>query len=107
MTSTRRGTLLGMGAVTLTGRLGYAKSTSADTNDSTTADTNGYAPVPGGRVWWRKVGSGPKTPILLLHGGAGAAHNYLLPLAALAKDRTVIFYDQLGCGTRIRTPRSA
>ncbi len=28
----------------------------------------------------------------------GAAHNYLLPLRALADDRPVIFYDQLGCG---------
>jgi proline iminopeptidase len=33
-----------------------------------------------------------------LHGGPGAGHNYLLPLAALAGDRPVIFYDQLGCG---------
>jgi proline iminopeptidase len=60
--------------------------------------TEGHAAVPGGKVWWRKVGSGPKTPILLLHGGPGAGHNYLLPLKALADERPVIFYDQLGCG---------
>ena len=62
------------------------------------ADTQGYAKVPGGRIWWRRIGSGPKTPLLTLHGGPGAAHNYLLALAALADERPVIFYDQLGCG---------
>lgn len=37
-------------------------------------------------------------PLMVLHGGPGGAHNYLLGLSALAKDRQVIFYDQLGCG---------
>jgi proline iminopeptidase len=58
----------------------------------------GYAAVPGGRIYWRRFGSGHKTPLLTLHGGPGAAHNYLLSLRALADDRPVIFYDQLGCG---------
>lgn len=40
-----------------------------------------------------------KTPLLVLHGGPGTAHNYLLSLAKLANfDRQIIFYDQLGCG---------
>jgi len=60
--------------------------------------TEGRARVPGGTIWWKKVGSGSKPPLLTLHGGPGAGHNYLLPLAALADDRPVIFYDQLGCG---------
>jgi proline iminopeptidase len=58
----------------------------------------GYAKVPGGRVYWRRFGAGGKTPLLTLHGGPGAAHNYLLSLQALAFERPVIFYDQLGCG---------
>ena len=58
----------------------------------------GMAKVPGGRVWWMKAGGGSKTPLLTLHGGPGAAHNYLLPLRALSDERPVIFYDQLGCG---------
>jgi proline iminopeptidase len=45
-----------------------------------------------------RAGSGPKTPLLLLHGGPGAGHNYLLSLKELADERPVIFYDQLGCG---------
>jgi proline iminopeptidase len=44
------------------------------------------------------VGTGSKPPILTLHGGPGAGHDYLLSLAALASDRPVVFYDQLGCG---------
>jgi proline iminopeptidase len=65
---------------------------------SRAADTTGMAKVPGGRVWWMQAGGGGKTPLLTLHGGPGAAHNYLLPLRALAGERPVIFYDQLGCG---------
>ncbi len=41
-----------------------------------------------------------KKPLLVLHGGPGDCHNYLLDLARLADehDRQVIFYDQMGCG---------
>src|ERR1700749_3558283 len=60
--------------------------------------SEGFALVPGGRVWWMRVGKGSGTPLLLLHGGPGAAHNYLLPLKPLADERPVILYDQLGCG---------
>nr|WP_315383545.1 proline iminopeptidase-family hydrolase [uncultured Sphingomonas sp.] len=49
-------------------------------------------------MYWRRFGTGDKTPMLTLHGGPGAAHNYLLSLQALADERPVIFYDQLGCG---------
>ena len=55
--------------------------------------TEGRAKVPGGTIWWKKVGSGSNPPLLTLHGGPGAGHNYLLSLAALADDRPVIFYD--------------
>ena len=58
----------------------------------------GMIDVPGGRVWYQIVGSGKKTPLLLLHGGPGVPSYYLKPLAALADERPVVFYDQLGCG---------
>ena len=58
----------------------------------------GFAEVTGGKVWYRIVGEGDKTPLLLLHGGPGVPSYYLNPLAALSKDRPVIFIDQLGCG---------
>lgn len=57
-----------------------------------------YINVTGGKVWYRIVGSGNKTPLLLLHGGPGSTSYYLNPLRELGKDRPVIFFDQLGCG---------
>jgi len=60
--------------------------------------TERFINVPGGKVWYKIVGEGNKTPILILHGGPGATSYYLKPLEALSKDRPVIFFDQLGCG---------
>jgi proline iminopeptidase len=58
----------------------------------------GYINVTGGKVWYRIVGSGNATPLVLLHGGPGVPSYYLNPMAELSKDRPVIFIDQLGCG---------
>lgn len=54
--------------------------------------------VPGGRVWYRIVGSSDTVPLVILHGGPGAGHDYLESLGELSADRTVVFFDQLGCG---------
>ena len=44
-------------------------------------------------------------PLVVLHGGPGMAHNYLNNLADLTSTgRTVIFYDQLGCGNSTHLP---
>jgi len=66
--------------------------------------TEGHITVPGGKVWYRAVGdnNNDATPLLCLHGGPGFTHHYLEPLEALAASRTVIFYDQLGCGNSDR-----
>ncbi len=65
-------------------------------------EREGYVPVDGYRVWYRSVGGGAsqeRIPLLILHGGPGAPHDYLENLQELASDeRRVIFYDQLGCG---------
>lgn len=58
----------------------------------------GYCQVPGGQVYYRIVGSGPRPPIVVLHGGPGVPHDYLMTLDGLATDRAVVYYDQLGCG---------
>lgn len=58
----------------------------------------GYVSVPGGRVWYRVVGSSNAIPLLTLHGGPGFPHDYLEPLEGLSDERPVVFYDQLGCG---------
>ena len=57
-----------------------------------------YLAVPGGRIWYKKSGSGNAMPAILLHGGPGFSSVYLKPLEALASDRTVVRYDQLGGG---------
>lgn len=57
-----------------------------------------FVDVPGGRIAVRRISGGGGTPLLVLHGGPGMASDYLEPLAALAKERPVVFYDQLGCG---------
>lgn len=62
------------------------------------AVTEGYIPVPGGKVWFRETGAGNGTPVLCLHGGPGASHHSLEPLEALGDGRRIVFYDQLGCG---------
>lgn len=86
--TTRRTTLAALASMAAAPALSAAR----------TMDSEGMIPVPGGRVWFKRVGSGTKTPLLTFHGGPGAGHNYLLPLETLAHDRPVIFYDQLGCG---------
>src|SRR5262245_46344993 len=62
------------------------------------AAREGYIPVTGGRVWYQIAGSGDALPLLVLHGGPGVPHDYLEPLADLAEERPVVYYDQLGCG---------
>jgi len=37
-------------------------------------------------------------PIVALHGGPSVPSNYLYPLADIVPYRSIIFYDQLGCG---------
>ena len=55
--------------------------------------------MPGGRVWYEIAGRGGEgIPLLVLHGGPGAPHDYLESLGHLSDERPVIFYDQLGCG---------
>ncbi len=63
-------------------------------------DSSGFLDVAGGRVWYRSNGDQhtDRAPLLVLHGGPGMQHDYLLPLTALADHRRVIFYDQLDCG---------
>ena len=59
--------------------------------------------VRGVSLFVRRIGSGP--PTVVLHGGPGAHHDYLLPgFDALAGGRELIYYDQRG-GGRSAVPR--
>src|SRR4051812_11223322 len=59
-------------------------------------------------LYWVKYGPAGAPRLLLLHGGPGADHAYLLPqLLELATDHELVLYDQRGGGqskTDDRTP---
>jgi L-proline amide hydrolase len=61
----------------------------------------------GGRTWYRVAGELPseRPPLLALHGGPGSTHHYFGPLERLAESgRTVVLYDQVGCGGSEKRP---
>jgi L-proline amide hydrolase len=69
--------------------------------------TEGRMSWNGHETWYRVVGdldSGP-TPVIVLHGGPGAAHDYTEPIADLSRfGRACVLYDQLGCGKSTHLP---
>jgi proline iminopeptidase len=57
----------------------------------------GFVDAHGVLIYYKALGSGP--PLMVLHGGPGASHDYLLPhLLPLARDHRVIFIDERGSG---------
>jgi L-proline amide hydrolase len=65
------------------------------------ATTEGRVPFRDGATWYRVTGELGRgaTPLVVLHGGPGATHDYVSSLADLADTgRAVVHYDQLGCG---------
>jgi L-proline amide hydrolase len=61
----------------------------------------GTAGFRGWQTWYRITGDldPGKPPLVTLHGGPGAAHNYVLGFSRLADTgRAVIHYDQIGVG---------
>lgn len=64
------------------------------------------------QTWYRVVGEldpgAALTPLVVLHGGPGAAHNYCEPIADLVAQtgRAVVLYDQVGCGQSQHLPRA-
>ncbi len=78
-------------------------STSSAKNNKDMTVKEGFVEVSGGKIWYQIVGADQKgIPLLVVHGGPGAPHDYLETLAELADQRPVIFYDQLGCGNSDR-----
>jgi L-proline amide hydrolase len=63
--------------------------------------TEGFVPFSIGRTWYRSVAAEHeegRVPLLCLHGGPGANWLHMKPYEALADERRVVFYDQLGAG---------
>jgi len=64
--------------------------------------TEGFIPFRSWKTWYRVVGKqeeAGRLPLLCLHGGPGATHDYFGSLEAFSSSgRRVILYDQLGWG---------
>lgn len=55
--------------------------------------------VDGAKLFCRVFGKETNPPLIVMHGGPGLGHNYLLPqMAELGKFAFAIFYDQRGTG---------
>ncbi len=62
-------------------------------------ESQGTVKVLGYRMFYRSFGVPKRGTVLCVHGGPGASHEYLLPLADLAQfGYRVVMFDQLGCG---------
>ena len=86
------------------GRSADAPSVAA-TERVATGDADEYFVEAGGaRLFVKELGEG--SPVIVLHGGPGAHHDYLLPyFARLADEFHLYFYDQRGGGrSRVRRP---
>jgi L-proline amide hydrolase len=67
----------------------------------------GFADFNGHQTWFQIHGKlgGDKVPLIVVHGGPGCTHDYLLAYAGIAATgRPVIFYDQIGNGNSTHLP---
>ena len=68
--------------------------------------SEGYVDYRGYHTWYRIVGdlapASGAAPLLALHGGPGSTHHYFAPLERLGRERAVVLYDQIGCGSSDR-----
>jgi len=69
----------------------------------------GIAPFGEWNTWYRITGdiTADKAPLVVVHGGPGCTHDYVLALTAIAgTGRAVVHYDQLGGGRSTHLPDS-
>jgi L-proline amide hydrolase len=69
----------------------------------------GFLERNGHRTWYRVVGEldpdGLRAPVVICHGGPGATHDYVAPIAELHRTgRGCVLYDQLGNGRSEHLP---
>ena len=61
--------------------------------------------TPYGDTFVRKLGRGPL--LIVVHGGPGFDHSYMVKaLEPLAQNRTLVFYDQIGCGQSVASSQN-
>ena len=72
--------------------------------------SEGTVPFGEAETWYRVTGelrpgdTAAPAPLVVLHGGPGGTHDYLLSLADLADERAVVHYDQVGNGRSTHYP---
>jgi len=69
----------------------------------------GHLALDGHRTWYRVVGdldpNADRAPVIICHGGPGATHDYVEPIAELQRfGRACVLYDQLGNGQSDHLP---
>lgn len=86
------------------GQVGGRSPSPRDAVETARGDSQYHVAADGARLFVREMGEGP--PVVVLHGGPGAHHDYLLPyFARLADEFHLYFYDQRGGGrSRVRRP---
>ena len=61
-----------------------------------------------GNETWYRIGGDLESglvPVVICHGGPGAAHDYTEPIAELSREgRGCVLYDQVGCGRSTHLP---
>ena len=61
--------------------------------------SSGFTTTTAVPLYWCRYGAPGAAPLLVLHGGPGASHDYLLPqMLELAESHELFFYDQRGGG---------
>jgi len=69
----------------------------AQTTPAVYPQQEGYVDAHGVLIYFKSIGIGP--PLMVLHGGPGASHDYFLPyLLPLARTHRLIFIDERGSG---------
>lgn len=61
------------------------------------------------KTWYRITGdlTSTATPLVVLHGGPGCSHDYVLPIANISESgRAVVHYDQVGSGRSTLLPQN-
>jgi len=59
----------------------------------------GFVDAKGVLIYYKVIGIGHGAPLMIVHGGPGASHDYLLPyLLPLARSNQLIFIDERGSG---------
>lgn len=96
----RRSALLaGLSTVLLTSMSAWSAESSP--TPAMFPQTEGFVDTGSAVIYYKTIGRG--RPLVLLHGGPGATHDYFLPyVLPLARDRQLVFIDQRGSGSSQR-----